>query len=225
MGRCPRRWRADRRTAGQPEVLSPDEPLLSARRSEHRGSATGRRVEHGRQHHPDREEWYARGHPSSRRAGSPAAAGCAVRQPAPGAGGMDQPGRTSPADARRGDPGSQRATGDRRDAGGNRRWLDKPLEGRRPPLREAVTVCFSCLDRRLRRLQRTPCCRLGTGIQAEHRRLAPSAEPDACSPTFSRHGGDRDCARPGCHGSGPARLRRGGLPDLEPSADSARSAW
>jgi hypothetical protein len=42
---------------------------------------------------------------------------------------------TSPADARPGDPGSQRTTGDRRHSGGSRRSLDKAVEGRKLPRR------------------------------------------------------------------------------------------
>jgi hypothetical protein len=71
--------------------------------------------------------------------------------------------------------------------------------------------------------QRTPCCRPGTGIQAEHRRSRQSTGPDAAYQAF-RHGATAT-SHAGRHGSGPARLWRRGVADPgDPLADSARRA-
>jgi len=97
---------------------------------------------------------------------------------------------------------------------------------------KTVTVYFSLLEGTLWRPERTPCCRLGTGIQAECRRPARSAEPEAARRPL-RRGGDRDSMRPARHGNGPVRLHNGpvrlqrrGVTDLrEPSAGCASRAW
>ena len=86
---------------------------------------------------------------------------------------------------------------------------------------ETVTVYISCLEGTPRRPPRAPSCHRATGIQAEHQRPERSAEADAVHRPL-RRGCDRDSVRPGCHGSGSARLQPRGATDLcEPSGDCA----